>query len=107
MVLPKNMSWKDLIKKIPAIVRAVITQKNKEKFAELIDKSGEMGSETSLFVSNLIQDAAVCAGIVLDILEGPLSEAGIEIERGRALRDVELETIFSEVLAEISTQPGD
>lgn len=96
MFVSKEVSLKDLVKKIPDIIRAVITEKNKAKFGELLDKSGEMKTETSLFVANLIQDASVCAELILDMLKEPLSVAGIEIERGRALRDIDLENLIKD-----------
>jgi hypothetical protein len=81
-----------LLPKIPAIIKAAMSAKNRERIIELMEKGADMKDDFEDFVQELYADAEACAQLVIEILQAPLSEAGIDIEiKSRDIRTAELE----------------
>ena len=91
---------KQLLPKIPAIVKAILSDKNKDRFGKLLETGGEMKEDFEQFAADLYDDAGVCAQLVLEILHDPLQEAGIDYEiKSRNVKKAELEAAIKVELA--------
>lgn len=69
-----------VLKALPEIVKAAVNAKNKERLKALLEKSGEMYTETEEFIEELMNDAGACAHLILEMIHDPLQAAGIDFD---------------------------
>jgi predicted transcriptional regulator len=97
MFLLKNVSLGALFSKIPVIIQAAISEKNRDRVEELIGDTAEMKEDFEAFFHEIAQDAGVCAQIVLEILKEPLEAAGVDLEieeKSRSMDKAALEILI-------------
>jgi len=107
MFISKDVTIPQILSKLPKIIEAAISEKNRAKMEELIVKGGEMKDEIKSFSHELITDAAACASLILEILREPLEAAGypIELEKTRNFDKFEMELYLESHINALKDEP--
>ena len=74
------------------VFKSVMDKRNAEKIHALQITTGEMYTQTQGYIDDMMQDAAECSQVIVDIFSEALRDAGHEITESRSMVRPEIES---------------